>query len=298
MNATFTNVAEDEELLARVVDCWASLYGERVISYRASQRVGDEPSLAVVVQQMIPSERSGVMFTVDPSRAHPDHIIIEAAFGQGEVVVSGQVEPDTYVVERTGPALLNVRVGIKTIKIVQGADGHDQQISLDPSEGSRARPLRRRSSRPCLSGAGGGSTLWVAPGRRVGDRGRTHLPRPIETHHDARRFLPSGHRVPVTRLRDRGVRGRTKDPRVGVGCVRRSGVGPRQGASLPRRGRPASDGGDPGGVDDQSGLGPHHATSGGSRDRRWRHDVSRRHRDPRARRAVRRGGPQRHHRAT
>ena len=137
MNATFTNVAEDEELLARVVDCWASLYGERVISYRASQRVGDEPSLAVVVQQMIPSERSGVMFTVDPSRAHPDHIIIEAAFGQGEVVVSGQVEPDTYVVERTGPVLLNVRVGIKTIKIVQGADGHDQQISLDPSEGSR-----------------------------------------------------------------------------------------------------------------------------------------------------------------
>ncbi len=137
MNATFTNVSEDQELLARVVDCWASLYGERVISYRASQRVGDEPSLAVVVQQMIPSERSGVMFTVDPSRAHPDHIIIEAAFGQGEVVVSGQVEPDTYVVERTGPALLNVRVGIKTTKIVQGADGHDEQISLDPSEGSR-----------------------------------------------------------------------------------------------------------------------------------------------------------------
>ena len=72
---------------------------------------------------MIPSERSGVMFTVDPSRAHPDHIIIEAAFGQGEVVVSGQVEPDTDVVGATGPALLNVRVGIKTIKIVQGSDG-------------------------------------------------------------------------------------------------------------------------------------------------------------------------------
>jgi pyruvate,water dikinase len=137
MNATFTNVAEDEELLARVVDCWASLYGERVISYRRSQHVGDEPSLAVVVQQMVPSERSGVMFTVDPSRAHPDHIIIEAAFGQGEVVVSGRVEPDTYVVERTGPALLNVRVGIKTIKIVQGADGHDEEIPLDASEGSR-----------------------------------------------------------------------------------------------------------------------------------------------------------------
>ncbi len=137
MNSTFTNVSGDEELLARVVDCWASLYGERVISYRASQGIGEEPSLAVIVQQMIPSERSGVMFTVDPSRVNPDHLIIEAAFGQGEVVVSGQVEPDTYVVGRAGPAVLNVRVGIKTTKIVQGADGHDEQISLDANEGSR-----------------------------------------------------------------------------------------------------------------------------------------------------------------
>ncbi|HUY23496.1 MAG TPA: phosphoenolpyruvate synthase [Acidimicrobiales bacterium] len=137
MNATFTNVAGDEELLARIVDCWASLYGERVISYRASQEVGEEPSLAVVVQQMVPSERSGVMFTVDPSRAHPDHLVVEAAFGQGEVVVSGQVEPDTYVVERSGPTLLHVRIGIKTTKIVQGADGHDRQVDLDAGEGSR-----------------------------------------------------------------------------------------------------------------------------------------------------------------
>ena len=181
-----------------MVDCWASLYGERVISYRASQRVGDEPSLAVVVQQMIPSERSGVMFTVDPSRAHPDHIIIEAAFGQGEVVVSGQVEPDTYVVERTGPALLNVRVGIKTIKIVQGPDGSDEEISLDPGEGSRPRPLRRRGSGARLSGAGGRSTLRVAPGRRVGHRRWAHVPRPIETHHDPRRILASRQRVPGT----------------------------------------------------------------------------------------------------
>jgi pyruvate,water dikinase len=137
MNATFTNVCGDDELLARVVDCWASLYGQRVISYRATQEVGEEPSLAVVVQQMVPSERSGVMFTVDPSRAHPDHLVIEGAFGQGEVVVSGEVEPDTYVVDRLGPTLVSVRIGIKTTKIVQGSDGHDLQIALDPAEGSR-----------------------------------------------------------------------------------------------------------------------------------------------------------------
>jgi len=137
MNATFTNVAGDDELLARVVECWASLYGERVISYRATQAVGEEPALAVVVQEMVPSERSGVMFTVDPSRAHPDHLVIEGAFGQGEVVVSGQVEPDTYVVDRTGPTLVGVRIGVKTVKIVQGDDGRDLQVTLGADEGSR-----------------------------------------------------------------------------------------------------------------------------------------------------------------
>ena len=111
MNATFTNVAGEDELLERVVACWASVYTERVISYRATQEVAEEPALGVIVQRMIPSERSGVMFTVDPSRAHPDHLVIEAAFGQGEVVVSGQVEPDTYVVDRLGPTLLSVRIG-------------------------------------------------------------------------------------------------------------------------------------------------------------------------------------------
>ena len=84
---------------------------------------------------MIPSERSGVMFTLDPSTGETDHIVIEAAFGQGEVVVSGMVEPDTYVVDKNGPRLLHVRVGTQHFKIVRGPDGEDQRIDLDPSEG-------------------------------------------------------------------------------------------------------------------------------------------------------------------
>ncbi len=137
MNATFTNVAGDDELMRRIVDCWASLYGARSISYRASKELVDEPTIAVIVQEMIPSERAGVMFTVDPSTGDSRRIVIEAAFGQGEVVVSGQVEPDTYVVDKEGPRLLQVRVGSQSFEIVRGPDGADRRVELSPGDGSR-----------------------------------------------------------------------------------------------------------------------------------------------------------------
>jgi len=137
MNETFTNVAGQEQLLARVVDCWASLWGARSIFYRGDKDLTAEPSIAVVVQEMIPSARSGVMFTIDPSTGETDHIVIEAAFGQGEVVVSGLVEPDTYVVSKDGPRLLHARVGTQFFEIVRGPDGEDQRIELDAVEGGR-----------------------------------------------------------------------------------------------------------------------------------------------------------------
>ena len=137
MNETFTNVAGPEQLLARVVDCWASLWGARSIFYRGDKDLTAEPAIAVVIQEMVPSERSGVMFTVDPSTGETDHIVIEAAFGQGEVVVSGQVEPDTYVVAKDGPRLLHARVGTQHFKIVRGPDGEDERVELDAAEGGR-----------------------------------------------------------------------------------------------------------------------------------------------------------------
>jgi pyruvate,water dikinase len=137
MNATFTNVAGDDQLLAKVVACWASLYGARVISYRMTRSITDVPAMGVVVQEMIPSERSGVMFTADPSTGDTNRIVIDAAFGQGEVVVSGEVECDTYIVAKSGPSLLQVRVGTKDFKLVRGPDGNDLHVDLTPEEGSR-----------------------------------------------------------------------------------------------------------------------------------------------------------------
>lgn len=118
MHETFANVVGDDAILERLVDCWASLYGERVIAYRASRGITEEPAIAVVVQLLVAAERAGVMFTADPSTGARDRIVIEGAFGLGEVVVSGQVEPDTYRLTKAGPRLLEVRIGRKDHRLV------------------------------------------------------------------------------------------------------------------------------------------------------------------------------------
>ena len=111
MHETFTNVVGDQAVIERIVDCWVSLYSERVIAYRAAQALTEEPALAVVVQRLVDADRAGVLFTADPSTGDRSRIVVEGAFGFGEVVVSGQVEPDTYVLAKDGPRLLQVRVG-------------------------------------------------------------------------------------------------------------------------------------------------------------------------------------------
>ena len=134
MNATITNVSGEDELIAAVRRCWASLFSPRVVTYRASRNFTADPAMAVVVQKMIGSERSGVAFTADPSTGARDRVVVEGAFGLGEVVVSGEVEPDTYVVDKQTLDVLDVRIGHKDFKIVRGPDGHDQNIALDPDE--------------------------------------------------------------------------------------------------------------------------------------------------------------------
>jgi pyruvate,water dikinase len=133
MNETFTNVVE-ETLFQRIIDCWASLWGPRVVAYRHSLGLTDEPTIAVVVQRMVDSEASGVMFTVDPISQDRSKMLIEGAYGLGEVVVGGQVEPDTYFVSRSpDPSnrdvqLISARVGSKGHRIVRQPDGTETRV--------------------------------------------------------------------------------------------------------------------------------------------------------------------------
>jgi pyruvate,water dikinase len=133
MHETFTNVRGEDELLARILDCWASLFSVRACAYRASQGVGGEPAIAVIVQRMVNADRSGVMFTADPTTGDRSRLVIEAAYGQGEVVVEGQVEPDTYTVAKDDLTVLSTRIGKKSFAVVRGTSGHDRRVECDPA---------------------------------------------------------------------------------------------------------------------------------------------------------------------
>jgi pyruvate, water dikinase len=99
---TYLHVRGADEVCARVVDCWASFFSERALFYRASKGSLEDLGMAVVVQRMVEPDKSGVLFTVDPVQRRRDRMVVEAVFGLGEQVVSGQVTPDHYVVDRNG----------------------------------------------------------------------------------------------------------------------------------------------------------------------------------------------------
>lgn len=100
---TFLNVEGGDNVVAAVQDCWASLFEPRAIFYRVEHGFDHlKVGIAVPVQRMVQSEAAGVMFTLDPMTNDESKIVIEAAFGLGETVVSGELTPDLYVVEKEG----------------------------------------------------------------------------------------------------------------------------------------------------------------------------------------------------
>lgn len=147
MHETFTNVHGDDAVIRRIVDCWVSLFGDRVVAYRADQGIRDEPAIAVVVQQMVDAERSGVMFGANPSTGDRSEVVIEAAFGLGEVVVGGLVEPDTYVAAKQPVRTLSARIGHKAFAVRRGSDGVERRVVLPDHHLGRGRDPRGRVGR-------------------------------------------------------------------------------------------------------------------------------------------------------
>jgi pyruvate, water dikinase len=99
---TYLFVETFEDVLEKVVECWLSFFSERALFYRQHKGSLDDIAMAVVVQQMVDATKAGVMFTVDPVNHRRDRVVIEAARGVGEHVVSGEVTPDYYTLDRKG----------------------------------------------------------------------------------------------------------------------------------------------------------------------------------------------------
>jgi pyruvate, water dikinase len=94
---SFLNISS-KDVIDAVRKCWASLFNSRAIYYRNQKKIGNNVSMAVVVQEMIDADFAGVVFTVDPIRKK--YILVEAATGLGEKVVSGSITPSSFMLQR------------------------------------------------------------------------------------------------------------------------------------------------------------------------------------------------------
>lgn len=99
---TYLGVEGASSVCEHVVRCWASFFSERALFYRGHKGSLQDLGMAVVVQRMVAAEKAGVLFTVDPVQRRRDRMIVEAVFGLGEALVSGEVTPDHYVLARDG----------------------------------------------------------------------------------------------------------------------------------------------------------------------------------------------------
>ncbi len=116
---SFLNTTE-RSVLENVKKCWSSLFTPRAIFYRHEKKLLEtHVSVAVVVQEMVESEISGICFTIHPVTEDRDQMIIEAGYGLGEAIVSGSITPDSYVISKKDLSLMDVNISNQAKKIIR-----------------------------------------------------------------------------------------------------------------------------------------------------------------------------------
>jgi len=129
---TYLNIIGAAQLLKAVVDCWSSLWTARAIGYRIRNDVNDtQTALAVVVQEMVTSDVSGVLFTANPLTGLLSESVIDAVFGLGEALVSGQVAPDHFVVDSSSGAIRQRAPGAKQVTTRARVGGGVENVTTD-----------------------------------------------------------------------------------------------------------------------------------------------------------------------
>ena len=135
---TYLNVRGADAVVDAVRKCWSSLWTPQAISYRHQNGIDQgSVAMAVVVQIMVPSEVSGILFTANPATGERSELIVNASFGLGEAVVSGQVTPDTYIVDKASLEAKETVIGPKLQQVV--SDGEQGVVLTDVDEGERDR---------------------------------------------------------------------------------------------------------------------------------------------------------------
>ncbi|MEK6807452.1 MAG: PEP/pyruvate-binding domain-containing protein, partial [Nanoarchaeota archaeon] len=133
--ATFLNIKGKTKLIQAVKDCWASLYTGRAIYYRQKNNFPHEKvALCVVVQKQVNSEKSGIMFSINPATNNEKEIVIEAIYGLGEAVVSGSVSPNTYIIDKDFEKIMDIDTPKQDFLITRDEYGNNIQRRLNDKQ--------------------------------------------------------------------------------------------------------------------------------------------------------------------
>jgi pyruvate,water dikinase len=128
---TYLNIRGVPSLLEHIKHCWASLWADRVLTYIANQGLDHRSvSMSVVVQSMIPSEVSGVLFTVNPVNGNREQAVINASWGLGEAIVSGLVSPDTITVNKHDGRIISHQIGLKELTVAYAVEGGTEELPV------------------------------------------------------------------------------------------------------------------------------------------------------------------------
>lgn len=139
--ATFLNIKGEANVMNAVRESWASLFTARSIFYRVQNKIKHERvKMAVVVQKMVSADVSGVMFTINPVNNDKDRIVIEAIWGLGELIVSGSVVPDRYVVQKDTFDILSKELAFQEVELVRV--GNETEKRRVPQKRVKIRKLQ------------------------------------------------------------------------------------------------------------------------------------------------------------
>ena len=136
--ATYLNVKGKENVVSAVLACWASLFTARAIYYREKNKFPHlKVLISAIVQKMVNSSHSGVMFTVNPSTNNPDEIVIEAVYGLGEMIVSGEVNPDLYIIDKNTKSIKKIEVKKQELGLFRNEQGKNERQKIPKDEQTR-----------------------------------------------------------------------------------------------------------------------------------------------------------------
>ena len=170
---TYLWIRGEDAVVDAVRRCWASLFTDRATCYRVEMGYDHRTvEMSVVVQKMVRPISAGVAFTLNPSNGDRSTVAIDSAWGFGEGVVSGEVTPDNFLVDKVLYEISKRRVAVKEVEFRLSDHDTVEKVPLEGERATRLQPDGRPAQGDRPPGPHRGEALRLPPGHRVGHRRR------------------------------------------------------------------------------------------------------------------------------